>query len=349
MFITGLGSAAPARRYSQADCWQALVAAPQFHQLTSRSRAILKKVLLSENGISTRHFAMERLDDAFALSPDVLHARFASAAPELAAAAATHAMQTAGIEKSEVDAILISTCTGYLCPGLTSYVSERLGLRSDATCLDLVGQGCGAAVPNLATANALVGQGARHALSISVEVCSAAFYLDDDPGVLISACLFGDAAGAAVCSGEPAKGRSLRWIGSETSLRPSERDLLRFEHRGGMLRNVLDKRVPFLVTEQARGVLDAGLRRHNLSRDKIAHWILHPGGRDVLNSLRVGLDLTESQVIWSASVLRDYGNVSSPSVLLALERALAAGAPSGLWWMAAYGAGISCHGAFLEG
>src|SRR5258708_2888971 len=105
-------------------------------------------------------------------------------------------------------------CTGYLCPGLTSYVSERLGLRSDALLLDLVGQGCGAALPNLRTAEALLGAGrARRVLSICVEVCSAAYYLDDDPGVLVSACLFGDGAGAAVLSNDPpaAGKKRVRW------------------------------------------------------------------------------------------------------------------------------------------
>lgn len=349
MFITGVGSAAPRNRFTQADCWQALVAAPQFPQLSSRSRAVLKKVLLSDNGISTRHFSMDRLEDAFAIEPDVLHARFANAAPELATHAAERALAAAKVDRSDIDALLISTCTGYLCPGLTSYVSERLGLRPNATCLDLVGQGCGAAVPNLSTSKALIQSGARHTLSICVEICSAALYLDDDIGVLVSACLFGDAAGAAVCSAKPGPARSLKWIGSESSLQPRDRDLLRFEMRGGMLRNVLDKRVPFVVSEQARQVFETGARIFDIDRKSIGYWILHPGGRDVLNSLRAGLELSESEVVWSASVLRDYGNVSSPSVLLAMERALAANAPAGLWWLAAFGAGISCHGAFLEG
>jgi predicted naringenin-chalcone synthase len=55
----------------------------------------------------------------------------------------------AGCPPEEIDAVIISTCTGYLCPGLTSYVSEKLGLRQNIFALDLVGQGCGAALPNL--------------------------------------------------------------------------------------------------------------------------------------------------------------------------------------------------------
>ena len=117
-------------------------------------------------------------------------------------------MKDANCKADEIDAVLISTCTGYLCPGLTSYVSERLGLRPDVFALDLVGQGCGAALPNLRAAEAILAAGrAEKVLSICVEVCSAAFYLDDDPGVLISACLFGDGAGAAVLANKPQPNR----------------------------------------------------------------------------------------------------------------------------------------------
>ena len=94
--------------------------------------------------------------------------------------------------------------------------------------LDLVGQGCGAALPNLRVADALLASGrCRHALSICVEVCSAAFYLDDDPGVLISACLFGDGAGAVVASSQakPSR-RRVEWKATASSLSPAAREVL---------------------------------------------------------------------------------------------------------------------------
>ena len=94
------------------------------------------------------------------------------------------------------------------CPGLTSYVTERLGLPTDILALDLVGQGCGAALAEHAGGRGAHGRRAsRRVLSICVEICSAAMYLDDDPGVLISACLFGDGAGAAVLTADPIPGR----------------------------------------------------------------------------------------------------------------------------------------------
>jgi alkylresorcinol/alkylpyrone synthase len=349
MFIVGLGSATPPNRFTQRECWEALVGSAQFAALSGRSKAILKKVLLGENGIDSRYLAFEHLSEAFAIDPDTLHRRFARHAPVVAAAAARRALQSAGKKPDQIDALLISACTGYLCPGLTSYVSEAVGLRPDAVCLDLVGQGCGAAIPNLGTAAALIAGGAKTTLSVCVEICSAAFYLDDDPGVLISACLFGDAAGAVVCSSEPEGARPLKWLGWQTSLDPKNRDLLRFEQRHGMLRNVLDKSVPCLVVEQAREVLARGLAMNRLERRQVANWILHAGGRDVLAALRSGLELTDANIAHSVEILREYANISSASVILALQRALAHNAPRGYWWLSAFGAGISCHGAFLEG
>ena len=141
MFIIGLGTAAPSQRYAQRESWEALRNWPRFSELKPRSHAILKKVLCGDNGIDTRHLALEPLAEVFNQTPDALQARFEQHAPALATEAARRALQEAGCAPEEMDAILISTCTGYLCPGLTSYVSEQLGLRSNIFALDLVGQG----------------------------------------------------------------------------------------------------------------------------------------------------------------------------------------------------------------
>src|SRR5262249_7025877 len=157
------------------------------------------QVLCNNSGIETRHFAIESFEEALDVTPDVMHRRFVENAPRLSAEAAERALADAGIEAAALDGIIISTCTGYLCPGLTSYLIERLGLDEDVVALDLVGQGCAAALPNWRAADALLAAGrCKHVLSICVEVCSAALYIDNDPGVLISAGLFGDGAAAAV-------------------------------------------------------------------------------------------------------------------------------------------------------
>jgi predicted naringenin-chalcone synthase len=350
MFIIGLGTAAPPQSYKQSESWAALQASQQFPRLSTRSHAILRKILTGNNGIETRHLALDSLHDVFATDPDILHARFAKHAPALATQAAERALRDAQTSVSEIDALIVSTCTGYLCPGLTSYVSERLGLRANTLLLDLVGQGCGAALPNLSTGAALLAAGqSRRVLSVCVEICSAAFYLDDDPGVLVSACLFGDGAGAAVLSHEPILGqRSVKWLNSRTALSAPDRDLLRFEQKDGMLRNILSAKVPPLAAQFAEQVLDATLADARLTRSQITAWIFHAGGRDVLLALQDRLGLSAENVRHSANVLREFGNVSSPCVYFVLQAALADSAPAGHWWLSSFGAGFSCHGALLE-
>jgi alkylresorcinol/alkylpyrone synthase len=349
MFIIGIGTDAPAQRYTQVECWEALQGSTPFKALNLRSRAVLKKVLTGHNGIVTRHLALEPLNQAFDLTPDALHARFRQNAPALATRAAENALADAHTHRGEIDAVLISTCTGYLCPGLTSYVGERLGLRPDVVTLDLVGQGCGAALPNLQAAEALLNGGrCERVLSICVEVCSAAFCLDDDIGVLISACLFGDGAGAVVLSRSANGGRRVEWKGSHSRLDPCDREALRFEQKNGMLRNILAPEVPALAAGLVGQVFDEGMARAQLERSQVKGWILHPGGRDVLLALRERLGLSAGDVRWSGAVLQEYGNVSSPSVFFVLKAALSDSVPGGYWWMSAFGAGFSCHGALLE-
>ncbi len=350
MFFIGIGTTTPPQGYTQSACWEALKESGVLPQLEPRSQAILRKVLGADNGIATRHLALDTLAEVFAQNPDALQARFARHAPELATAAARKALADAGFLAEEMDAVIISTCTGYLCPGLTSYVSEQLGLRPDVFALDLVGQGCGAALPNLRTAESILTAGRAHkVLSICVEVCSAAFYLDNDPGVLISACLFGDGAGAAVLSSTPLAGRRVvHWQAAISSHAPEQREFLRFRHQNGMLCNVLRPEVPQMAGLAAERLLAQFLAASGRARTEINGWVLHTGGRDVLLALCAHLGLTPTDVRHSTSVLREYGNLSSPTVYFVLQRALQEPVPDGSWWMCAFGAGFSCHGALLE-
>lgn len=350
MHILGLGTATPPHRYTQTECWAALQASPQFPALTSRSQTILETILLGNNGITARCLALDSLKEAFDLNPDTLHRRFAQHAPMLAAEAAWRALRDADQNADDIEAVIISTCTGYLCPGLTSYVTESLGLRRDVLALDLVGQGCGAALPNMRMAEALLSAGrCRYVLSICVEVCSAAFYLDNDPGVLVSACLFGDGAGAAVLASEPhTRNRRIQWKTSGSAIVPAERDTLRFEQRYGMLRNILKRSVPKLAATQAEAVLDEVLSKAGVSRSEIRTWIWHAGGRDVLEALQEQMKLSADDLRWSRAVLNEYGNLSSAFVYFVLQEAVRRNAPGGWWWLSSFGAGFSCHGALLE-
>lgn len=350
MFVNGLGTANPPRRYTKAECWEAFKTSEWFRKLDRRSHMIAETVLKKDNGIESRSLAVASLDEVFSIDPDTLHSRFLANAPMLGAAAGTAALEEAGLDASAIDGLVISTCTGYLCPGLTSYVVERLGLRADILAFDLVGQGCAAALPNWRLADALLSAGTcQHVLSICVEVSSAAMYLDNDPGVLISACLFGDGAGAAVLSKNPNRERrSIEWKGFASLVNPAERNALLFETREGMLRNVLTRSVPRLAADHAEQVLHTVLRDAGLAPQDIGAWIMHAGGRDVLIALQNRLNITAEDLRYSAAMLREYGNMSSAFVYFVLQAALRDNAKPGWWWMSSFGAGFSCHGALLK-
>ena len=350
MFVNGLGTANPPKRYSKNACLEAFKHSAWYLKLDRRSHMIAETVLTRDNGIENRSLAVESLDDVFQIDPDILHARFLAHAPALGTAAGKAALEKAGLGAGAIDALVISTCTGYLCPGLTSYVMERLGLRADILAFDLVGQGCAAALPNWRLADALLASGqCEHVLSICVEVSSAAMYLDNDPGVLISACLFGDGAGAAVLSRSPdTKRRSVEWKAYSSLTNPAERDALLFKTEHGMLRNVLTRRVPRLAADHAARVLHTVLAETELEPTDIAAWIMHAGGRDVLIALQDKLALNVADLRYSAKMLLEYGNMSSAFVYFVLQAALDDNAPSGWWWMSSFGAGFSCHGALLK-
>ena len=350
MFIRSVGTAVPPRRYTKAECLAAFERSEWFAKLDRRSHWIARTVLLRDNGIEARHLAVDSLDEVFTIDADTLDRRFLDHAPALAREAGVEALDRAGIAAEAIDAVVVSTCTGYLCPGLSGYVVERLGLRRDTQCFDLVGQGCAAALPNLMLGRSLVASGAaEHVLSVCVEVSSAAMYLDDDPGVLISACLFGDGAGAMVLSrAAPAEGRRIAWRDAASLVDPTRREALMFETRGGLLRNILTRDVPALAADAAADVLATVLGRHGLAPHDMAAWIWHAGGRDVLQALAAKLALSDAALRHSADVLRERGNLSSAFVHFVLDAALAAGAPPGRWWLSSFGAGFACHGALLD-
>jgi len=350
MYVGGLGTATPPARYTKKECLDAFQNSQWLARLDERAHVVARTVLQRDNGIEARRLAVDSLDEVFQIDPNTLARRFLVHAPTLAIAAGQRALAQSGLNAQDIDAVVVSTCTGYLCPGLSGYVIEGLDLRSDVQAFDLVGQGCAAAVPNLQLSCALLtSHTSAHVLSICVEVSSAAMYLDNDPGVLISACLFGDGAGAAVLSRRPnAAVRRMAWTDSTSLINPAERRALMFEQREGMLRNNLSRAVPTLAADYAHQVLKTVLGRQGLNTADVRVWVMHAGGRDVLRAIEREFELGALDLRYSAAMLYEYGNLSSAFVYFVLEAALADHAPAGCWWLSSFGAGFSCHGALLE-
>jgi predicted naringenin-chalcone synthase len=337
MYLHALATAVPPATFTQPQCWEIVRQSALHDRLKKRSLLILQTILKGDNGIDTRHFAVPEITGVFDFTPDQLNAAFRTEGPKLAARALTAALAQAGCPPAGVDALLICTCTGYLCPGLTSYVAELLGLRPNVFLQDLVGLGCGAAIPTLrAASHVLRAHPEATVACVALEICSAAFYVDDDPGVLISACLFSDGAAATVWKATPGP-TGLRCFDFNTLHLPAERDKLRFEQRGGKLRNLLHRSVPELAaTAVGRLWSERGAR-------PVAQVVTHPGGRDVLIALAPVL--APYSLDASARVLRTHGNMSSPAVLFALEESLKTSrpGPAGDFWLVSFGAGFSAH------
>lgn len=335
MRLVSLATAVPDRSWSQSECWESLRDASHLRGLKPRSRDLLEKVLLGNSGIERRHFATERLEDIFARDAQSLNETFEREATALAAKSLKGAIVQA--DAAGVDALFVCTCTGYLCPGLSSHIAEAARLPAATHLMDHTGAGCGAAIPTLrAASHYLAAHPAHRVAVVAVEICSAAFYVSDDPGVLISLCLFGDGAAAAILDASDADG--WRFSGFTTVHAPEEREKIRFVNREGRLCNQLHRSVPEVAAAAVQKLYPAGSG---------ARLISHAAGRDVFASIRARLP--RQQLAESAEVLRTRGNMSSPSVLHALEIALSTGAGgSDKLWLTSFGAGFSCHGCLLQ-
>lgn len=335
MYLKSLATAVPKHSFTQQECWQSMRDGPYFRSLKPRSVSLLEKILTAgTSGIDRRHMAAESLESVFHDNAQQLSERFEREAPILATAALEKSLSRHGIPASSVDALFVATCTGYLCPGVTSHVAERMGMRPDVFLADLVGLGCGAAIPMMRAAHGyLAANPGAVVATVAVEICSAAFYADDDPGVLISLCLFGDGAAAAVWGATAAPGD---WQAGNfhTIHRPEQREKIRFINSGGKLKNQLHRSVPGLAAE----AVSALYAKRGADPQQV---LAHSGGRDVIEAIESTLPFFLSE---TRSVLADHGNMSSPSVLFALEKRLSAAHPGDQHlWLTAFGAGFAAH------
>lgn len=334
MYLSSISHALPERSWSQLECWNAMKSSPYAATLRKRSMEILERVFTGDCGIETRHFCTERLDELLGRGPEQLSRDYEREAPRLGARALKSAMEKAGV--GDVDALMVCSCTGYLCPGLSSHIAEAMKLKPETYLLDVTGAGCGAAIPTLrAASHYLAAHPDQRVAVVAVEVCSAAFFVDDDPGVLISLCLFGDGASAAILSGS---GTGPKFSDFRSLHRPEEREKIRFVNREGHLRNQLHRSVPAVAAE-------AVAQLYPDQNGQIPHVVSHAGGRDVLAAIRErvpGHELAEA-----AEVLRQCGNLSSPSVMFALEKTLDRVSTQNLW-LTSFGAGFSCHSCCVE-
>jgi predicted naringenin-chalcone synthase len=345
--IIGLGTANPPLRLSQEESYQAYV---DNLILSEKAQSLLRQVFVDNHSIGYRHFGMDALGDALRDSQDELIVRYRKFGVQVAVEAADKALKQAGLEAEQVDGVVINSCTGYLCPGLSSYVAEGLRLRTDVWPFDLQGMGCGGALPNLKTAhNFLQAHPNSHVLSIAVEICSATIFFDEAPDVLISNAIFGDGAAAAVLTNRRGNG-GLRLKGFAAGLYPDDRQYLYYRTEQSRLRNVLSIRVPVVGARHGREVIDQLLAATGTGMEEIQHWVVHPGGERVLDAFQKTLGLPGEALAASRTVLYNYGNMSSASVLFVLQEVLRSHSPQpgDRAVLCSFGAGFGAYAGLVE-
>jgi predicted naringenin-chalcone synthase len=346
--IKATGIATPPFVLSQEAC-DTIMAEYFREELSVRSLEVLHKVL-QHKSVRTRHMAVQDMGELLTVKnedPDCRIARFTEWSIRLAAEALGQALSRAGLSAGAVTALIVNTCTGYLCPGIATYLIERMGMRRTIPVYDLVGSGCGGAIPNIQLADRIVRSDAAEIVAcVSVEISTATFEMDNDMGLLVSNAIFADGAAAAiVCSAS----RGLSLEATASGYYPELREAVRFVHRKGRLQNQLDAQLPKEIRKTVPPFIRSLLAQRNLVPESVRHWALHPGGDRIIGAIQEELNLTEDDLTHTRDILSRYGNMSSPTVLFVLDALMKQGLDHDAWcMMVAYGAGMSIHGYLMK-
>jgi len=367
--LLGIGTAVPEIVGTQE------IALAFMEQVMEANRAVEAKSLIPvmrriyrHSGIERRHtvltdYACESPDDFtffpqnWALDPFpgtaermALYEKFSV---QLAARAAREALSSSGIAPVQVTHLVISTCTGFFAPGPDVLLARELGLASHVKRTIIGFMGCYAGLTGLRTAHEIISADPNAVvLQVAVELCSLHYQKENTVDTIVANALFADGAAAAVYGGRGAPGVTggqplARVLACRSEVSPDSLGSMswRIGNHGFLM--TLDAAVPDLLRGSAPAFLqtmaaEAGLTPHN-----VAGWAIHPGGRKILDVLEEVFELQPDQLSASREVLRDYGNMSSATILFVLQRALQRDRQEGAIAALAFGPGLTTEGALL--
>jgi alkylresorcinol/alkylpyrone synthase len=256
----------------------------------------------------------------------------------------------AGLHAQAIDMLITVSCTGYMIPSLDAYLIGQLGFRADVRRLPITELGCIGGAMALTRARDFVRAfPGSNVLVVAVELSSLTFQSRDcSPDNLVACALFGDGAAAALVSGGALPG--VRIVDTTSCMIPNTLDAMGFDLLDGGFHMVLDKSVPEILRRQIGALTKRWLSEHNLPPAELAAYMLHPGGKKILEYLEEELGIEREKTAPSWDVLRQYGNLSSATLLFVLRewltrRQLPAGS-YGL--MAGFGPGLSAELLLLQ-
>jgi alkylresorcinol/alkylpyrone synthase len=261
---------------------------------------------------------------------------------DLAASAAAQALERAGLAASAVGLVVLVSSTGICTPSLDAKLIQRLGVSPNAARLPVWGLGCAGGVTGLARAAELAAAvPGRVVLLVAVELCSLTFQRNDfSKSNLVGAGIFADGAAAVVIA---ADGEGPEILGTHSTLFADTEDIMGWDVVATGLKVRFSRDIPAFVRAYLPGLVAAACRRWGVTRQDLAHYVVHPGGAKVLDAYAASLGLPAA-LSTAYGVLADYGNMSSASVLFVLERFLRATPPAGRYGvMLSLGPGFSAE------
>ena len=318
MRIASVASAFPENVYRQEEVTNAL---KDYWGLRLDKPELLDR-LHSRCGVRQRHmsFSFDRYRQ-FQSWGDTNRAWF-EVAEQLGEQAIDAALARSGLERTDLDAIMVVSITGIASPSLDARLVNRMGLRPDIKRTPIFGLGCvGGAVGITRAADHVRAFPSQTAVLLSVELCSLTIQLDDlSMPNLISTGLFGDGAVATIVG--PQTGNGPEVVATRSVFYPGTEEIMGWDISEKGFAIVLSAQLPDLIRARLRSDVDAFLASENLRRSDIGSFVIHPGGPKILMAVEQSLELRNCELAASWDCLARFGNLSSGSVLLVLEEVM---------------------------
>jgi 3,5-dihydroxyphenylacetyl-CoA synthase len=321
--IIGVGTAVSAKSYSQKDVLDAF------------SITDPKVASVFHNSAIERRFLTlpPEQDDAVRLpeSQADLLGKHRRLAVDMGTRALETCLKNAGADLSDLRHLCVVTSTGFMAPGLSAHIIRELGIDRHCSRSDIVGMGCNAGLNAL---NVVAGWATANpgelAIMVCAEACSAAYVFDSTMRTAVVNSLFGDGAAAVAIRADDGNGngngngRQPHILKFASCIITDAIDAMRYDWDADQSKFsfFLDPQIPYVVGAHAGLVVDRLLYGTGLRRTDIRHWLVHSGGKKVIDAVTVNLSLNRHELRHTSGVLRDYGNVSSGSFLFSYERLL---------------------------
>lgn len=307
--IVSVGTATPPRKYTQDDVLEL------FQERDPKIRS-----LFHNSHINYRHLYFRDPVDGRMVEEtnQELLDKHLHGALEIGSQAIEECLRPLGLAPYDIDFFCCVSSTGFLCPGITAHLIKKMIFREDVQRIDILGMGCNAAVNGLqaVTAFARANPG-KLALMLCVEICSAAYVYNQSMVTAVVNSLFGDGAAAVVVRQDHTDTWQQGPIVAdfEPLIVPEALMAMRYTLENTKLSFFLAREIPYEIGANVEKPVNRLLGRHGLKRKDIDHWVVHSGGAKVIDAIEYNLGLTDYDLRHTMSVLNNFGNLSSGSIL----------------------------------